>query len=252
MKKSDWIGLGTSVALHAALLFLFTFLTAANVDTPQIGFVEVEFGPFAEGRPARPLVDERPDPIEEQANEPEAPEEPVEQPPAPEESRQVDLPDQSEQILDEERVESPTVYPISPEEQNVDEAIDVVDPEPEPPPIRPLGSGALEGLQGNQSGSGGQGTEEEQAAPFEIEGLNRDGVYAPLPRYEENADATIRVRITVDPQGRVTSLFPLLKGDPVLEQATMDALRRWRFNPLPPNAPQELQTGVVTFRFRRE
>jgi protein TonB len=32
----------------------------------------------------------------------------------------------------------------------------------------------------------------------------------------------------------------------------MDALQQWRFNALPPAAPQENQTGTITFTFRLE
>lgn len=249
MKKNDWIGLGTSVALHAVLLLLFTFLTAAKPDPAQLGFVEVEFGPFAEGRPVQRSVTESPDAAEDEVEEPQ---EPTEVASAPTEAKPVDLPDQPEELPDEDRVITPETETISPEEQNNEADVNEPEPQPESVPVRPLGSGAVDGSSGNQNGAEGEGSEEERAAPFEIEGLNRDAVFAPLPIYGERVNATIRVRITVDPQGRIIRRFPLLKGNPSLEQAAMDALERWRFNPLPPNAPQEPQTGIVTFRFRLE
>lgn len=249
MKKNDWIGMGASVAAHAALLLLFTFLTAAKPDQQQLGFVEVEFGPFAEGRPVQQSVMETPEAADEQI---EPPQEAAEEVSPPEEARPVDLPDQPEPMPDEEQVSTPEAETISPEELNNEADVDEPEPEPEAQPVRPLGSGAVDGSSGSQSGAEGEGAEEERAAPFEIEGLNRDAVFAPLPVYRERVNATIRVRITVDPQGRIVSRFPLLKGNPSLEQAAMDALQRWRFNPLPPNAPQEPQTGIVTFRFQLE
>lgn len=249
MKKNDWIGLGASIGLHAALLLLFTFLTAAKPDQEQLGFVEVEFGPFAQGRPVQEASTESPDAAEEEVQQPQ---EPAPEASAPEEAKPVDLPDEPDPIPDEDRVSTPETETISPEEQNNEAEVNKPEPEPDSRPIRPLGSGAVDGSTGSQSGSEGEGADEERSAPFEIEGLNRDAVYAPLPVYPERVNATIRVRITVDPQGRITRRFPLLKGNPALEQAAMDALQRWRFNPLPPNAPQEPQTGVVTFRFRLE
>ncbi len=249
MNKNDWIGLGTSVALHAVLLLLFTFLTAAKPDQEQLGFVEVEFGPYAEGRPVQRSTTESPDAAEEEAEEPE---DPTDEASAPTEAKPVDLPDQPEDLPDEDQVTTPETETISPEEQNNEADVNEPEPEPESEPVRPLGSGAVDGSSGNQSGIEGEASEEERAAPFEIEGLNRDAVFAPLPVYGERVNATIRVRITVDPQGRIIRRFPLLKGNPSLEQAAMDALERWRFNPLPSNAPQEPQTGVVTFRFRLE
>ena len=85
-----------------------------------------------------------------------------------------------------------------------------------------------------------------------IEGLTRSTVYAPVPTYAEKVNADIKVQITVDPSGRITRIFPLLKGNPSLERAVREALQRWRFNALPPNVPQESQTGSITFRFRLE
>lgn len=249
MKKNDWIGLGTSVGLHAVLLLLFTFLTASEPDQQQLGFVEVEFGTFSEGRPVQRSTIERPDAAEEEVDEPETP---TEEASPPEEARPVDLPDQPDDLPDEEQITAPETETISPEVQNNEADVDEPEPEPEAQPVRPLGSGSLEGATGNETGVEGDGAEEQRAAPFEIEGLNRDAVFSPLPVYRERVNATIRVQITVDPQGRIVRRFPLIKGNPSLEQAAMDALQRWRFNPLPPNAPQEMQTGIVTFRFRLE
>lgn len=249
MKKNDLIGLSTSVALHAALLLLFTFLTAAKPDEAQLGFVEVEFGQFAEGRPVQQSTMENVDVAEDEVEEPQ---ELQEEASAPDEARPVDLPDQSENLPDEDQVVTSETETISPEVQNNEADVNEPEPQPESEPVRPLGSGSIDGSSGNQSGSEGEGSEEERSAPFEIEGLNRDAVFAPLPIYGERVNATIRVQITVDPQGRIIRRFPLLKGNPSLEQAAMDALERWRFNPLPSNAPQEPQTGIVTFRFRLE
>ena len=241
MKKNEWIGLGASVGLHAGVLFLFAFLTVAQADSRQMGFVEVDFGPYSESRPS------------EQVEAPEEPEDtPEEPPPAPEDARQVDLPDQPQRIPDEEQVSAPEVEEVSPEQQDSEEAAEEPDPQDETPPIRPLGSAAPSEAGETRPDETGAGLDDETAAPFQIEGLNRDPAYAPLPAYRTQVNATIRVRITVDPQGRVVQRLLLLKGDADLEKAAMDALQQWRFNPLPSNAPQELQTGTVTFRFRLE
>ncbi len=241
MKKNEWIGLGVSVALHAGVLLLFAFLTVAQADSRQMGFVEVDFGPYAESRAS------------EEAEAPEEPEEtPEEPPPAPEEARQVDLPDQPQPVVEEDRVATPEVEEVSPERRDSEEAAEEPEPEDEAPPIRPLGSAAPGEAAETQPAETGEGLDDLTAAPFEIEGLNRDPVYAPIPEYRTQVNATIRVRIAVDPQGRVVQRILLLKGDAALEKAALDALEDWRFNSLPPNAPREPQTGVVTFRFRLE
>lgn len=241
MKRNDWIGLGASIALHAGVLFGFAFLTVSQADSRQIGFIEVEFGPYAESRASEAPVA------------PEEPQQPRREPaPAPEETRQVDLPDQLQSVPEEDQVTTPEVEEISPERQNSEEPAEEPDPEPEPPPVRPLGSATPGEAGETRPVETGEGLDELTTAPFEIEGLNRDPMYAPVPEDLPQVEATIRVRITVDPQGRVAQRFLLLKGDADLEKATMDILQRWRFNPLPPNAPQEPQTGIVTFRFRLE
>ncbi len=104
----------------------------------------------------------------------------------------------------------------------------------------------------NETGDPGEGATEEASAPYNIEGLDRDPEFAPLPSYTEKVNARIRVQITVNPEGRIVKRIPLIKGNPKLEAAVMDALQRWRFNPLPSEAPQENQTGTITFTFRLE
>ena len=250
MKKNDLIGLATSLALHAILLFAFTFLTAAKPEPEQLGFIEVELGPFSEGRAVQRAPVENPDAAQEQPRE-QREEQEVEASP-PEEAKPVDLPDQPDPIDDAEKVTSPETETISPEVKNNPEDVRKTEPQEQASPVRPLGSGTPDGNAGAASGDDGEGVDELKAAPFQIEGLNRNALFAPLPIYREKVNATIRVRITVNPQGRIVQRIPLLKGNPTLEKAAMDALARWKFNPLPPNAPQEAQTGVVTFNFRLE
>lgn len=250
MKKNDWIGLTTSVALHALLLFAFTFLTAAKPDQQDLGFIEVELGPFSEGRPVQQARVENPDAAQEQQKE--EPEQQKAEASAPKEAKPVDLPDEPEEIADDDKIVSPETETISPEKKNNPEEVRKTEPKEESSPVKPLGSGTPDGAAGAQSGSEGEGADELKAAPYQIEGLNRTALFAPLPSYREKVNATIRVRITVDPQGRIIRRIPLIKGSPSLEKAAMDALSRWKFNPLPPNAPQEPQTGTITFHFRLE
>jgi protein TonB len=105
---------------------------------------------------------------------------------------------------------------------------------------------------GDEAGDPGTGAQEEAAAPYDIEGLDRDPQRAPLPRYAEKVNARIRVQITVNPEGRIVRRIPLRKANPQLEAAVMSALQQWRFNALPPGAPQQNQTGTITFTFRLE
>ncbi len=239
MTRTDWIGLVTSILLHAGVGFLAASLTATTPPPQQLGYVEVEFGEFSAGQPvdATETVEEEAAPeAQEKTPEPETePEEAVEEP----ETEQVDLPQEDQSAEEtipqaEEEAEPPETEPQPEQDQVADEQ----KPSAEP------GT--------NEAGDPGEGASEEASAPYNIEGLDRDPEFAPLPSYAEKVNARIRVRITVNPEGRIVKRIPLIKGNPKLEAAVMDALQRWRFNPLPSGAPQENQTGTITFTFRLE
>lgn len=238
MTRNDWIGLGSSVLFHGGLALLAASLAASSPPSQQLGYVEVEFGEFSAGQPvtATETVEETSAP-EAETESPEPEDEPEEEAEEPEDEP-VDLPTEEEPADEtvpptEEEAEPPETEPEPEQEQVTDEQ----EPSEEP---------------GDAEGEPGSGQTEEAAAPYDIEGLDRDPQFAPLPAYTENVNAQIRVRITVDPDGRIVRRVPLIKDNPKLESAVMDALQRWRFNPLPPGAPQENQTGTVTFTFRLE
>ncbi len=250
MKKNDWIGLGTSVGLHGILLLIFALVAGASPELDTLGYIEVEFGPFAEGRAVQRAVEERTQPEEDPSDrEPQ----PVPTSSPPRDARPVDLPDQVEAVEDEEVVETSESDLIAPEEPiNPDNRMED-ETNVEATPQSPPGDGAIDGDVGEETGDQGDGTDELESAPYRIEGLNRNLTTGPNPPYTEQVDADIRVRITVNPQGRIVQIFPLVKGDPSLERSIMRTLTQsWRFEPLPANVPQENQSGTVSFRFRRE
>lgn len=80
-------------------------------------------------------------------------------------------------------------------------------------------------------------------------GGNRVVVHKELPKYPAgvNTMTQIKIRFTVNPNGSVGMILPMQKGDPVLERAAIEALRRWQFNPL--NDTKEM-VGFITFTFR--
>ncbi len=80
-------------------------------------------------------------------------------------------------------------------------------------------------------------------------GGNRVVLFKKLPKYPPgvNTEAVIRIRFTVSPRGNVISAFPLQKGDPLLEKAALDAIKKWRFNPL---KDEREMYGIITFTFR--
>lgn len=100
---------------------------------------------------------------------------------------------------------------------------------------------------------GQKGGEVKFDKPYEIswEGVVRDILYDPLPKYPEGLDkeARIKIRITVLPNGTIGDLIPLQKADATLESETMKTLRLWRLSPLKSTDPQLNQTAIITFRF---
>ncbi|MGA7305004.1 MAG: TonB family protein [Rhodothermales bacterium] len=248
MSKNDWIGAGTSAAVHVLLLLVLLSLTTAS-EPLTAGYVEVEFGTFSQGRavqratklPEKETKDElRPDAENKQ--------QPV--PDKKVESKPVDLPDQPVVPDDPERIQSPDVDEVSPETP-------VKKPNPVQEDVISGGptkavAGQEDGSHGRETGTEGPGLDEHKAAPYVLEGIDRLPLRTQLPDYDEKVNAVIQVRITVDPRGRIVRVLPLRKGNPTLEQAVMQALRQWLFNPLEAAAPQENQTGTITFRFRLE
>jgi TonB family protein len=95
-------------------------------------------------------------------------------------------------------------------------------------------------------------------ASFSITGPLRDRkiLSRVLPEYPEwaqqkGATAVVALHLSVDPDGTVqTSVFvEQTSGSGEWDQDVVNALRNWRFAALAPEATQEVQDGVITFRF---
>lgn len=105
--------------------------------------------------------------------------------------------------------------------------------------------------------------EEVTAAPvakasFSITGPLRDRkiLAKVMPEYPEwaqqkGATAVVALHLSVDPDGTVqTSVFvEQTSGSGEWDEQVVNALRSWRFAPLAAEATQEVQDGVITFRF---
>jgi TonB family protein len=90
--------------------------------------------------------------------------------------------------------------------------------------------------------------------PYTIEGdaAKRSIVNQVLPEYPPGLqqEAVVKIRFWVLPDGRIGSMIPVRKGDPVLDQVTMRAIRQWRFNALPTGSDPKNAEGVITFVYR--
>lgn len=84
----------------------------------------------------------------------------------------------------------------------------------------------------------------------------RDILKKILPQYpawclQRGISGVVRIRIWVEPGGSVREgiVVDASSGYPDLDQAVVNAIKTWRFAPLPASVVQELQWGVITFRF---
>lgn len=80
-------------------------------------------------------------------------------------------------------------------------------------------------------------------------GGNRVALHKELPKYPPGVTTStqIKMRFTVLPNGSVGMIIPMQKGEPALERAAMEALRRWQFNPA---SDGKDMIGFITFTFR--
>lgn len=105
---------------------------------------------------------------------------------------------------------------------------------------------------GTGKGSLGQG---EGGAGFYIQwgGNGTRKIYSyVIPDYPEgvNKEIDIRLKFTIKPDGTVGSIFLLTKADTRLENAAINSLWQWRFEPLNANQVQGDQTAVIVFPYR--
>jgi len=72
----------------------------------------------------------------------------------------------------------------------------------------------------------------------------------PLPSVTVDNETELELRFWILPNGAVGRVVPVKKADPRLEALAINYLRYWRFNPLPSEAPQDEQWGIIPFKFR--
>lgn len=98
-----------------------------------------------------------------------------------------------------------------------------------------------------------QSTDVTGETPYQIEGqaARRTVLSRVIPEYPENLqkEAIIKISFTVLPNGQVGDMIPVIKSDATLEKITLEALRQWRFNPLPSYEQQRPEKGIITFRY---
>ncbi len=73
-----------------------------------------------------------------------------------------------------------------------------------------------------------------------------------IPKYPDGVSKEIDVKLkfSILPDGTVGTIIPLMKVDSRLENAAMNSLRQWRFEPLPKGQKQFDQTAIIVFPYR--
>ncbi len=267
LTREEKFGLSITSVIHVIVLVIALIMVSQPRAMDRTAFIEITLGEFEDGtlaefsreEEARPET--RPEPVETVTEEPEPePEpEPVPQPvQQPEETaRDVDLPEQ-EQEIEEDVVTTPDTELIDPQQQ-IEETQEVEEtsaPEmAQQDEIEQRGeeeTGDIRGIRGRPDVDQGTGTDPIRSAPFQLDwegDVDRAPLVQPMPNYLEQTEAVISVRFEVRPDGTVGRLQPIIKANPELEREVMRTLRTWRFSRLPANMPQESQYGTVTFRF---
>ncbi len=265
-EDDDRFGASVTAAIHIVIIIIALLYTIDFNTDQRSSFIEVTLGEFRSGTVAEraPVqqqeVATRPNPAEVEPNEPD-PEivEPVETPqdPVEEIAKPVDLPDQVEEIVDDEVVETPETEVIEPQvvevtEEEVEEVTPPLTQEAEQISQGVPESGDVRGAEGDPNVDQGIGNTDDRSAPYDLQwdgDLNRNPVSQPLPTNQTNEEAVITIRFEVNPDGSLGRVMPMKKMNPELEREVMRTLRSWRFSPLPSGVPREVQWGTITFRF---
>ncbi|NWF90641.1 MAG: energy transducer TonB [Ignavibacteriaceae bacterium] len=101
----------------------------------------------------------------------------------------------------------------------------------------------------------GNNTQGEGGFGFDIDwgGKGKRQIWSyPLPKYPSGVykEIDIKIMFTIKPDGSVGSTRLLTKADTKLENAALNSLRQWRFEPLSTSQKQIDQTAVIVFPYR--
>lgn len=102
--------------------------------------------------------------------------------------------------------------------------------------------------------TGGEGTDVGKSVGYSMQwgdGGTRRLLSGELPQYPEgvSVEAQIRLEAVVTPGGKVRTIRPVQKGNKKLEDAALNQVRNWLFEPLAPGVRQADQLCVITFNF---
>lgn len=221
-----------SVVLHLIILGLF-FIITFNIEYPSREFVEVGFGNFGAGvssggKGTEIEGEKQPSSVEEAKAEP-----------APSVVKEIELPKtkntETENVITQTEKTKETAKENSRKESTKNEDDDAA-------------ASSSDKVIGNKGeGEGGLG--------YDIDwgGRGSRKIYSYiLPEYPDGVskEIDVRLRFSILPDGTVGKIFPLIKADTRLENAAINSLRKWRFEPLNNTQKQMEQIVIIVFPYR--
>jgi TonB family protein len=71
----------------------------------------------------------------------------------------------------------------------------------------------------------------------------------PPPSIDIDIEVELQLKFWVLPDGTIGEVIPIKRGDATLERIAIAYLKKWQFEPLPPDAPQQKIWGTIPIRF---
>lgn len=222
-RKTKNLSYIVSFAVHVGLMLLFMAFKF-TIEHEEEEFVTVGFGTFGElsSSGAKPVVKE-------------VKEENV-------------IEKKEEKKPEEKKVEVPVVKNLDEDNVSVPEKRKEEEKPKEVPKERKEAENKNKGREVAGEGTGKFGL-------FDIEwgGTGKRKIYSyNIPAYPEGVskEIDVKLRFSILPDGTVGRIFPLIKADTRLENAAINSLKQWRFEPLPESQDQAEQSVIIIFPFR--
>jgi protein TonB len=229
LTKTRNLSFSLSIFLHILLLFIF-YLIKINIEYPQPEFIEIGFGTsgtLGTSGAVGNLLDES----ERAANS----EETEHSSKKNENEKEVSLP-----IAKNTSDNDISVTSKKDDKKNTEDK---------------TGTKNENAISKSSSDSKGNKSTGDGSFGFDIDwgGKGKRRIYSySLPAYPPgvNKEIDIRLRFAILADGTVGTIFPLTKADTQLENAAINSLRQWKFEPIPKNQVQGEQTAVIVFPYR--
>lgn len=218
-----------SLFVHLILLILFAFIKY-NIDYPIQDYIEIGFGNSGTMSSAGAIGTQLQEVEKNMTNQ--------------------ELQQSKQASIEEKEIKLPEVKNVNPEETPIST------PKNKDKDISSTSNNKnLEKESKTSSESIGNKTAGDGSFGFDIDwggrGARRIYSYS-LPEYPGGVqkEIDIKLRFSILPDGTVGNIFLLTKADTRLEEAAVNSLRQWRFEPIPKTQKQIEQIAIIVFPYR--